>query len=291
MNKTIKIGTRKSALAMAQTYIAEKLIKDKFPYVNTEIVQMTTRGDKILDKPLNKIGGKGVFVEEFENALLNGKIDIAVHSGKDLPAQMAKGLTIGAVPKRADSRDVLVTLNGRKIAVGEKCVLGTGSLRRIEMARKIYINAVFKNLRGNVNTRLKKLSDGEYDGIILACAGLERLGISKKDGFEFEYFDEKKFVPAACQAIIAIQCRENDKETLEILSAINDKETFECFSAERKLLSLLGADCHEAAGIFSTVEDENMEITAFYKNSPIKTKSLNKADTEKELLSLAGELK
>ena len=163
MNKTIKIGTRKSALAMAQTYIAEKLIKDKFPYVNTEIVQMTTRGDKILDKPLNKIGGKGVFVEEFENALLNGEIDIAVHSGKDLPAQMAKGLTIGAVPKRADSRDVLVTLNGRKIAVGEKCVLGTGSLRRIEMARKIYINAVFKNLRGNVNTRLKKLSDGEYD--------------------------------------------------------------------------------------------------------------------------------
>ena len=183
MNKTIKIGTRKSALAMAQTYIAEKLIKDKFPYVNTEIVQMTTRGDKILDKPLNKIGGKGVFVEEFENALLNGKIDIAVHSGKDLPAQMAKGLTVGAVPKRADSRDVLVTLNGRKIAVGEKCVLGTGSLRRIEMARKIYKNAVFKNLRGNVNTRLKKLSDGEYDGIILACAGLERLGISKKDGF------------------------------------------------------------------------------------------------------------
>ena len=281
MNKTIKIGTRKSALAMAQTYIAEKLIKDKFPYVNTEIVQMTTRGDKILDKPLNKIGGKGVFVEEFENALLNGKIDIAVHSGKDLPAQMAKGLTVGAVPKRADSRDVLVTLNGRKIAVGEKCVLGTGSLRRIEMARKIYKNAVFKNLRGNVNTRLKKLSDGEYDGIILACAGLERLGISKKDGFEFEYFDEKKFVPAACQAIIAIQCRENDKETLEILSAINDKETFECFSAERKLLSLLGADCHEATGIFSTVEDENMEITAFYKNSPIKTNRLIKQTRKK----------
>ena len=123
MNKTIKIGTRKSALAMAQTYIAEKLIKDKFPYVNTEIVQMTTRGDKILDKPLNKIGGKGVFVEEFENALLNGEIDIAVHSGKDLPAQMAKGLTIGAVPKRADSRDVLVTLNGRKIAVGESQIV------------------------------------------------------------------------------------------------------------------------------------------------------------------------
>ena len=291
MNKTIKIGTRKSALAMAQTYITEKLIKEKFPSVNTEIVQMTTRGDKILDKPLNKIGGKGVFVEEFENALLNGEIDIAVHSGKDLPTQMANGLIIGAVPKRADSRDVLVTLKGRKIAVDEKCVLGTGSLRRIEMARKIYKNAVFKNLRGNVNTRLKKLSDGEYDGIILAAAGLERLGISPKDGFEFEYFDEKKFVSAACQAIIAVQCRENDKETLEILSAINDKETFECFSAERKLLSLLGADCHEAAGIFSTVEGENMEITAFYKNSPIKTKIFSKENTEKELLSLAGELK
>lgn len=290
MARTIKIGTRKSALALAQAKMVQSLINQKFPHIKTELVLMTTKGDKITDKPLIEVGGKGVFIAEFEKSLLEGGTDIAVHSAKDLD-NIADRLTIGAVLKRGNPKDVLVTLKGRSIEKNQNAVIGTGSLRRIAQIQNIFPSCTCKGLRGNVDTRLKKLKNGEYDGIILAAAGLERLGISESDGYEFKYFSENEFVPAACQGIIAIECRKDDNFTKDILSQINDEKTMLSFKIERELLGLLGADCHEAAGIYSQINGESIEITAFYKNSGIKKMTAPKSDLENLLKHMAGELK
>ncbi|MCI7804529.1 MAG: hydroxymethylbilane synthase [Oscillospiraceae bacterium] len=173
----IKIGTRKSSLALAQTDMVIKSLHDVFPDIETEIVHITTKGDKILDKPLARIGGKGVFVSEIESALKSGEIDIAVHSAKDLPYKLAENLEISGVLKRGNYRDVLVTPAGKVPEKDSKFIVGTGSQRRRLNMQRIYPNAVFKEIRGNVDTRLRKLKSGEFDGIILAAAGLERLGL------------------------------------------------------------------------------------------------------------------
>lgn len=250
----IRIGTRKSRLAMAQTEMAENALKNAFPEIETEIVHITTKGDKILDKPLNTLGGKGVFTGEIERALLSGKIDVAIHSAKDLPVLLAEGLEISAVLPRGNYRDVLVTLPDFKHDKSKKVFVGTGSIRRRKGFGKLYPDAVFGDIRGNVDTRIRKLKNGEFDGIVLAAAGLERLGISEEDGLKFTPFEYTDFLPAPCQGIIAMECV-RDSDAAKIVQKISHTDTKQCFAAEREVIRLTGGDCSTPLGAYSFVSD------------------------------------
>lgn len=267
----IKIGTRKSKLALAQTNMVVNEIKKYFPSINIEVVHFTTKGDKVLNKPLINIGGKGVFVTEIEDALLNKEIDLAVHSAKDLPLKLQDNLTISAVLKRGNYRDTLVTVKGKEIDFSKETVIGTGSNRRKLAFKNLYPNATFKDIRGNVDTRLNKLYNGEYDGIILAMAGLERLNLLSDSRFTFTPFDYKEFVPAPCQGIIAIESRNND--LTEILSKINHKDTFYSFQTERHILNILNADCGMPLGAYSFVENNKINVVYTSDSKEIITKS------------------
>ena len=267
----IKIGTRKSKLALAQTNMVVNEIKKYFPSINIEVVHFTTKGDKVLNKPLINIGGKGVFVTEIEDALLNKEIDLAVHSAKDLPLKLQDNLTISAVLKRGNYRDTLVTVKGKEIDFSREIIIGTGSNRRKLAFKNLYPNATFKDIRGNVDTRLNKLYNGEYDGIILAMAGLERLDLLSDSRFTFTPFDYKDFVPAPCQGIIAIESRNND--LTEILSKINHKDTFYSFQIERHILKILNADCGMPLGAYSFVENNKINVVYTSDSKEIITKS------------------
>lgn len=277
----IKIGTRKSKLALAQTNMVVNEIKKYFPSINIEVVHFTTKGDKVLNKPLINIGGKGVFVTEIEDALLNKEIDLAVHSAKDLPLKLQDNLTISSVLKRVNYRDTLVTVKGKEIDFSKETVIGTGSNRRKLAFKNLYPNATFKDIRGNVDTRLNKLYNGEYDGIILAMAGLERLDLLSDSRFTFTPFDYKEFVPAPCQGIIAIESRNND--LTEILSKINHKDTFYSFQTERHILNILNADCGMPLGAYSFVE--NNKINAVYTSD--SKKIITKSDLIENRFNLA----
>lgn len=267
----IKIGTRKSKLALAQTNMVVNEIKKYFPSINIEVVHFTTKGDKVLNKPLINIGGKGVFVTEIEDALLNKEIDLAVHSAKDLPLKLQDNLTISSVLKRGNYRDILVTVKGKKIDFSREIIIGTGSNRRKLAFKNLYPNATFKDIRGNVDTRLNKLYNGEYDCIILAMAGLERLDLLSDSRFTFTPFDYKDFVPAPCQGIIAIESRNND--LTEILSKINHKDTFYSFQIERHILNILNADCGMPLGAYSFVENNKINVVYTSDSKEIIAKS------------------
>lgn len=248
----IRIGTRKSRLALAQTQMVCNALKNKFPCVQTEIIPITTKGDKILDKPLAKIGGKGIFITEIEQALRNKKIDIAVHSAKDLPVDIDDDLEISAVLERGDPRDVIVTRSGKTIENDKNFVVGTGSVRRKIFMKNYFPNVSFSDIRGNVDTRINKLIDGNYDAVILAAAGLERLGI-KEDKISFFTLDIEKFLPAPCQGIIAVESRKNDEKILKYLDVVNDKNTFNVFETEKYILKLTGGNCDIPLGAYTHI--------------------------------------
>lgn len=284
MKQTVRIGTRKSELAVKQTCLAADRMKEETPGLEVELVLKQTTGDKILDKPLLEFGGKGVFVSEFEEALQKGEIDFAVHSAKDLPMELAEGLEIVGVPKRADVRDVVVTrMDGiveEKAGRGEAIVVGTSSLRRkiqIEaLGKKLWgVPAVCENLRGNVQTRLKKLLEGQYDAIILAAAGLKRLEILTEADREtkvqipeknlcFHYLDWDEMIPAGCQGILAVEGRKGD-EVNEAARRICDPDTLLSFQVERRILRLLNAGCHEPVGVCSQIKDGNLTVRGIYQ--------------------------
>lgn len=263
----IRIGTRKSRLALAQTELVVNAITSAFPDVETEIVHITTKGDKILDKPLLSIGGKGVFIAEIERALLSGDIDIAVHSAKDLPAELAHGTTVAAVLKRDDPRDVFVTRRGT--ALPECPVVGTGSLRRRKGFANVCPEAVFADIRGNVDTRLAKLSAGEFDGIILAAAGLNRLGMADDSRFDYRPLETTELLPAPCQATVAVQSRVG--EFTDILANIDHQATFTAFCAEREVLRLLNAGCTMPVGAFAELLDGELSLTVTLDHSRFVT--------------------
>lgn len=266
----IRIGTRGSELALAQTNQVIAALHERFPDVLTETVILQTKGDKIPDKPLPAFGGKGVFVEEIERALAEGSIDIAVHSAKDMPMELGDSLELAGVLKRADARDVLVVqkesaiaewLNQKKDSAteGKECrknpfVIGTGSLRRQFQLKKCYPACICKSIRGNVTTRLQKLRAGEYDGIILAAAGLERLGLLEEKDLEYRFFSKKEMLPAGGQGIIAIEGRKGDRIT-EMIWEISDGKTCQELLLERRLLKIVGAGCHEAVGVMAEWTD------------------------------------
>lgn len=262
MKETIRIGTRKSKLAMVQTNTIISMLSELAPNTKFEIIPISTIGDEILDKPLVQFGGKGVFVDVFEDALLNGKIDLAVHSAKDMTMELPKGLGILGIPKREDPRDVLVTYN-RQLSEESRAVIGTSSLRRQFQIQKYY-QAECSSLRGNVPTRLEKLKKGEYDGIILAVAGLKRLGLMAEEDFKYRIFSTEEFVPAAGQGILAVEGR-LEEELSELVSGINDKETAISLMTERRVLEKLNAGCHEAIGVYSEVSAGILKIEAIYK--------------------------
>lgn len=245
----IRIGTRKSKLALIQADMVAAALKRKVPRCEIEIVPISTTGDKRLDKPLTEIGGKGVFVSEIEKALQNGDIDIAVHSAKDLPLILAEGLEISAVLKRGDHRDVLVTQKGTEVRNSPDFIVGTGSERRRRNMKRLYPEIGFAEIRGNIDTRLQKLRDGQYDGIILAAAGLERAGLDKIEDFDYLTFSEEKFYPAPCQGIIAVESRINDSLT-PTLKKINHKTTYIAFETERYIINRLGGDCTMPIGAY-----------------------------------------
>lgn len=286
---SIKIGTRGSALALKQTEMVINEIKKAFPDIKTETVILKTTGDKITDKPLYAIGGKGLFVNEFEEALLKGEIDIAVHSAKDMPSKTEEPFCIPAVLKRGNPFDAVITLKNKNLYSENALVFGTSSPRRQIMIKRLYPNCVIENLRGNVPTRLNALKSGKYDAVILALAGIERLNIDTSE-FNLIKLDDEKFVPASCQGIIALQCIKGTK-TEEILKQINHSDTKTVFDIERKLMCLLGADCHDAAGVYALKNNNKISIEAFYKTSPVLKTETDINNIENQLIKMAGDLK
>ena len=269
MSKTIRIGTRKSKLAVIQSEMVASALKEAFPDIVTELVYITTKGDIILDRPLEKIGGKGVFIEEIERALLDDQIDIAVHSAKDLPLDIADGTCIAAVIRRADPRDCLVVRKGEKLFGSP--VIGTSSTRRAVGVHKLYPCAETADIRGNVDTRLNKLASGGYDAIVLAMAGLSRLWALPDERFTYSLISIEKLVPAPCQGIIAVQSRDGDL-TRE-LQAINDRNTFLCFETERSVLELLNAGCSSPSGALARIEEGRLLLTVTKDQLTILTDS------------------
>ena len=266
--KKLRVGTRKSLLSARQTELALAALVKVHPTLETEIVPFHTRGDLILDKPLWAISnqGKGVFASEFEEMLLRDEIDIAIHSGKDLPVLLADGLEIIGVLKRDDPRDVLVMPKGKK---AEACkIIGTGSLRREQCAAKVFPWAECRLIRGNIQTRLQKLKDTVLraveigaDAILLAKAGLDRMGITEADGYAFRVLSPEEFLPAACQGIIVA---EGKRELSSFVGAMTHLETQYIFETERAVLRLLGADCSAPVAAFAEMEGEVIRLRAMY---------------------------
>ncbi len=267
--KTVKVGTRGSKLALAQTELVIKALNERFPQIDFQMVTMSTRGDRDTSRALLEFGGKAVFVEEFEEAILKGDIDIAVHSAKDMSMEIMEGLTISGTLPRACPQDVFIYKSGRSFDRNDSFVVGTSSLRRQYQIRDMYPNAVCKNLRGNVGTRIQKLEVGEYDAIILAAAGLERLGIIdgssgclevQKDKLTFRYLSTESMLPAACQGIIAIETRTSG-EVYDMVRAINDTEVYTQLTCERAVLSRLNAGCHEPIGVYSELHGDHVKLS------------------------------
>lgn len=265
MKKTVRIGTRKSLLALVQTEIVKNALLRAFPETEIEIVKIDTKGDQLLDRSLAAFGGKGVFTVELEAELLSGAIDIAVHSAKDMPMRFPEGLGIGAVLARADARDTFVSLDGTKLAkLAPGSVVGTSSLRRELQIKAINPQVQVKMLRGNVQTRLRRLKEGRYDGIILAAAGIERLEYEKEEGFYYEYLEPETFLPAAGQGILAVESRTDDAEMANMLAAIHDAEAACQLAAERAFLTTIGGSCNAPAAAYCRREDGRFVMDAMF---------------------------
>jgi hydroxymethylbilane synthase len=240
MTKPFRIGTRASALALWQANWTKSELEGKWPGLAVELVPIKTTGDKILNVPLSEVGGKGLFTKEIDEALLDSRVDAAVHSLKDVPFQLPHGLDFGAIPEREDPRDALVS-NGRRIdALPPAARIGTSSLRRQVQLKHRFPSMHISNLRGNVDTRLRKLTDGEFDGIILALAGLRRLG---RESVVTQILDQEFMLPAIGQGALGITCRENDASTREQLAVLDHRPTRVAVTAERGLLSALEGSC------------------------------------------------
>jgi hydroxymethylbilane synthase len=243
MQKKIVIATRQSKLALTQANMVAEHLEGFAEGYSCSIEKMVTTGDKRLEWSLEKQGGKGLFTKELEDALLEKRADIAVHSAKDLPTEMPEGLVIAGFLPRADPCDVIIIRND----INSPKVIATSSPRRRSQLKKIYPNATWTEIRGNVETRLRKIAEGEADATVLAAAGLNRLQISGFENVRFEKLSIEDVVPATGQAAIAIQCREKD---LPIYQNLFDKETATAIFLERKCLELMGGGCHSAMASF-----------------------------------------
>ena len=261
MKNTIRIGTRGSQLALYQAEKVKATLESLFPELQVELKIIKTKGDKILDVALSKIGDKGLFTKEIENELLDNSVDIAVHSLKDLPTQLPEGLKLGAVLERGEFRDAFVGKNGKKLAdLQPGDVVATSSLRRIAGLLKINDQVVVKDIRGNVNSRLQKMDEGYCDAMIMAAAGLQRLGLEE---YITEIIDPEIVMPAVSQGAIAIETRENDEEVDELMAKVNHVATWNAIIAERAFLAHLEGGCQVPLGCYSRIENNHLVLSGF----------------------------
>lgn len=254
----ITVGSRESKLAVIQLNIVIDSLRQSHPEIDVELLTMKTTGDKILDKTLDKIGGKGLFVKELDKALVDGRADLTVHSLKDMPMQVSEELPLVAFSKREDPRDVLVLPIG-KDKLDKSKPIGSSSKRRQLHLKKLYPDMEVKPIRGNLQTRLKKLDEGEFSAIVLAYAGLKRLGLEDRVS---RVFSPSEMVPAACQGILAVQARKDFDESL--LRDFNDEETKTIAMAERSFVTELDGGCSSPVAAFAEIQDENITLTGFY---------------------------
>ena len=249
---SIVIGTRGSKLALVQTELVRAALLATYPDMAVEIEQITTRGDVILDRPLSAIGDKGLFVAEFEDALRAGRIDLAVHSAKDLPSELPPDMALAAFPPRADPRDALVSRGGQPLAeLPEGALVGTSSLRRACLLRHLRPDLRIADVRGNVDTRLRKLHAGQYDAIVLAAAGLERLGLEDQIT---ERLDPQVMIPAVSQGILGLEIRAGDQAIAALLAPLDDPAARVAALAERAFLSKIGGGCQVPVAAYARVD-------------------------------------
>ena len=290
MNKKIRIGSRGSKLALLYAQNAKDKIIENTDLVDEDIIikSITTKGDQVQDKRLSDVGGKGLFSKNIENELKNKNIDIAVHALKDLPAIENRGLRIDAFLERNDPRETLITINKKKLKeLNLKSIVGTSSFRREFQIKKIRPDIRCKLIRGNVDTRIKKLKDGIYDAILLSYAGMKYLNYENEIS---EIFSVDKIIPSVGQGIIALQCRDNDAEIISILKKINHNETYKRAHAERNILKVLEGDCETAIGAHSRVDGDMITLEAelfsldgslrFYEKKTANIEEYKKLGTE-----------
>jgi len=260
--RTIRIVSRKSQLALIQTYWVRDELQKHYPDFGFEVVTMDTQGDKVLDVSLSKIGDKGLFTQELEASLVNGDSDFAVHSLKDLPTRLPEGLMLGCVTEREDPADALVMHEKNKdktlATLPEGAVIGTSSLRRLAQLRHHYPHLTFKDIRGNLNTRLKKLDDGGYDAIILAVAGLQRMDMGDRI---HEVISSDISLHAVGQGALGIECRDGDEDILEILSVLSDAPTTVRCLAERAFLRELEGGCQVPISVNTNIDGDTLTLT------------------------------
>ncbi len=256
--KTIRVGSRESRLAVIQSNMVIEAIRASHPEYQIDLVTMKTTGDKILDRTLDKIGGKGLFVKELDAALLDGRVDITVHSSKDLPMEVDPRLPLVAFSKRADPRDVLVLPKGQTELDFSKPI-GCSSLRRQLQLRSVYPQAHIQPIRGNVLTRLDKLDQGQYCALVLAAAGLCRLGLEHRIS---RYFSTEELLPSAGQAILAVQARAG--EDVSFLSGFSDRDSRDCLMAERAFIRTLDGGCSSPVAAYATLRSDALTLKGMY---------------------------
>lgn len=295
--RTIVVGSRRSKLALTQTNWVISQLKELGAPFEFRVEEIVTKGDKILDVTLSKVGGKGLFVKEIEQAMFDKRIDMAVHSMKDMPAVLPEGLVIGSIPEREDHRDVLISKGNIPLSeMRSGSVIGTSSLRRSAQILAKRPDLEIKWIRGNIDTRMAKLDTGEYDGIILAAAGLKRMGWAKDTVTEF--IDPDVCVPAVGQGALAIECREDDRELLEWLEKFSSKKTAETVYAERAFLAKMEGGCQvPIAGFADLTDKQEIVLTALvgspdgqiiYKEMVIGTDPIEVGHRAAELLTNQG---
>lgn len=256
----LRIATRKSALALWQAEHVAALLESLPDVTGVELVPLSTKGDEILDRSLQKIGGKGLFIKELEIAMHAGEADLAVHSMKDVPAEMPPGFCIAAVLERANPADALLTNDGKTLdELRQGAKIGSSSLRRQAQLRALRPDVEVEPLRGNVNTRLAKLEAGNYDAIMLACAGVQRLGLDQKVS---EIFTPDRILPAAAQGIIGIECLSDRDDVRAILAKLNDELTAQVIEAERGIASFLEANCQSPVAAYAEIKDGKLHLQA-----------------------------
>ncbi len=292
----LRVGTRGSKLALAQTDWVITQLKKYYPQLEIEKIIIKTTGDKILNAPLSKIGGKGLFVKEIEEALLRGEIDFAVHSMKDVPSQVPNGLEISIIPERESPFDVWISNFESLERLPDFSKVGTSSLRRFSQIKRLRKDLVIEPLRGNVDTRLRKWREGKYEGIVLAEAGLKRLGIEIK----YRRFSLEEMIPAVGQGALGIELREEDEEVKGVLKVIHSEKTALAVRAERAFLKTMEGGCQVPLGAYAFFQNGDLVITGFisdlegerfYKHSvkgpPLEAEKLG-VNLAQELLKRGG---
>lgn len=290
MKKHVVIGSRGSILALAQANLVKSSLEANYPDLTFEIKEIITSGDKDLKSNWENSNAslKSFFTKEIEQELLDGQIDIAVHSMKDMPAVSPKGLICGAIPDREDARDVLISKNGFLVTLPQGAKIGTSSLRRVMNLKAIRPDFEIKHLRGNIHTRLKKLETEDYDAIILAAAGLKRTGMADKIT---EYLSGEAFPPAPAQGVLYIQCRENDEEIKGILKSIHNEDIAKIVKIEREFSKIFDGGCHTPMGCYSQVDGDKIKFIGAYSHDGKQIRVVIEDDLAKgkEIAHMAAE--